>query len=83
MEEGKHDFSGQCAPKGNGTTWSTFSVGVFQWLPKAGGIGVKRSAVKVRVKGSSSNPEKVYDKAEEIVAALDAGTYTGKRNVIV
>jgi hypothetical protein len=39
--------------------------------------------VKVRVKGSCAAPEKVNAKAAEIAAALDAGTYTGKRNVSV
>ena len=81
--EGKHGFSGSCAPGGAGTLWHTFSVGVFQWVAKAGGRGVKKSAVKVRVKGVCSTPEKVYEKAAEIIAALDAGTYSGPRNVSV
>lgn len=83
MEAGKHGFSGACAPQGAGTRWSTFSVGVFQWVAKASGKGCKKSAVKVRVKGSCAAPEKVNAKAAEIVSALDAGTYTGKRNVSV
>jgi hypothetical protein len=66
-----------------GATISTFSVGIFQWLPKTNGKGCRKSAVKVRIRGSVKDFGAVYTKAAEIVAALDAGTYTGKRNVNV
>lgn len=52
-ELGKHGFSGSCAP-GNAFAHSgqeTFSVGIFEWLPKSSGSGLKRGPVKVRVKG--------------------------------
>ena len=80
----KHDFSGAYAPGGlSGFNNNTFSVGIFQWVPKANGKGLKKSAVKVRVKGYVSQPEKVYEAAKRICAELDAGTYTGKRYVSV
>lgn len=85
MEPGKHDFSGYCAPneKGSWKHQETFSVGIFQWLPKANWDCCKKSAVIVKVKGQTSDPEAVYAKAREIVAQLDAGTYTGTKNVTV
>lgn len=63
------DFAGSCAP-GNSSGWhhSTFSVGIFQWIPKNGGKGLKRSAVVRRVKGPSSDPEAVYAEARAICA---------------
>ena len=70
-----HGFDGSCAPtapKG----WEGqigFSVGVFEWLPKSGGKGLKRSAVKIRVKGFVRDAEKVYARARELCLALDAG----------
>jgi hypothetical protein len=51
----------------------TFSVGIFQWIPKANGKGLKKSAVKFRVKGSSKHPERVYEKAYEMCEFLDNG----------
>lgn len=72
--EGKHDYSGSCAP--GGAVYSnqqTFSVGVFQWLPKANGKGLKKSAVKLRVRGYSSQPGKVYHYAETACDDMDMG----------
>jgi hypothetical protein len=82
MEAGKHEFGGACDPSSHIYHHNlTFSVGIFQWVPKAGGKGLKRTAVKVRVTGFSSRPEGVYEAARKIVAELDAGTYTGKKHV--
>lgn len=84
---GGHDFDGHCAPGGSGAAYfggqATFSVGVFQWVPKSHSNGLKRGPVKVRVKGRCSDPELVYAKAREIASALDAGTYRGPKHVTV
>ena len=70
----KHDFDGACAPGWLGTIGQqTFSVGIFQWLPKANGKGLKRSPVCYRVKGSVSNDHKVYKRAREVCRLLDKG----------
>ena len=72
----KHDFSGSLAPDINGTTKfrvDTFSVGCFQWLPKKNGKGLKKSAVKFRVRGYVRDAEDVYSAAEKICRELDAG----------
>lgn len=83
MEAGKHDFEGSCAPLGKEIFGNqfTFSVGIFQWIPKSGGRGLKRSAVKVRVSGLCRYPEKVYALARRIANELDMGAYTGTKNV--
>lgn len=84
-EVGRHDFAGACVPGGI-SGWSgqrTFSVGIFRWIPTANGKSRKKSAVGVRVSGSCSDPELVYAKAREIVAALDAGTYHGPKSVVL
>jgi len=82
---GNHEYSGQCAP-GNGSMWSntTFSVGCYEMVPrKRDKSSSKRGPLKVRVRGLVSNSQAVYDKAEEICNQLDAGTYTGPKNVKV
>lgn len=61
------DFSGACSPGGPAQLacgQQTFSVGIFQWVPKAGGKGLKKSAVKYRLKGSFHNPEELYARAQ-------------------
>jgi hypothetical protein len=84
---GKHDFDGSCAPKEGhafgpcGFTRETFSVGVFQWVPKVRGQGVKRGPVKVRVKGFIGSAEAVRTTAAGICALLDIGAYTGPKVV--
>ena len=71
--EGKHDYSGSWSPGQAPGMCQTFSVGVFQWLPKANGKGLKKSAVKLRVRGSSSYPGKVYHYAETACDDFDMG----------
>lgn len=81
----KHGFDGSCAP-GASTGFASqigFSVGVFQWVPKSGGKGLKRTAVKVRVKGWVRDAEKVYSKAREVCQLLDAGGVVGQKSISV
>ena len=69
---GEWDFDGSCAPGGSYAGWQTFSLGIFQWVPKSGGKGLKRSKVTRRVKGYTSQPEEAFAKARTIVAELNA-----------
>ena len=78
----KHDYSGSCAPT-HPYAGGSFSVGIFQWVPKASGKGLKKTAVKYRVKGFSSNPEPVYARAEEICRMFDEGKDLGKKSEFV
>ncbi len=48
---------------------ATFSVGVFQWLPKANG-GLKKSTT-IRVNGYVADAEAVYGKADELCERLN------------
>ena len=86
MEIGKHGFSGACAPDSGGY-WAghyhTFSLGIFEWVNKASGQGLKKGPVRVRVSGDTNNAEAVNAKAEEIVRLLDAGIYSGPKRVRV
>ena len=83
----EHDFYGACAP-GNIENFgnNTFSVGIFQWWPKANGKGLKRSPVKYRVKGYVADAEKVYNRAREICKELDnpwrPSTFYGKSETV-
>lgn len=77
-------FSGSCEPgKHYCGGMETFSVGVFEVLPKVDGKGTKHGKVQVRVKGPISNPEAVYAKAREVVEQLTAGTYKGSKTIRV
>ena len=80
---GRHDFDGSCSPSKyvSHINHQTFSVGVFQWLLKTDKKSLKRSAVKVRVKGLVSDPEAVNARAREVAEQLDAGTYTGPKTI--
>ena len=50
--------------------YTTFSVGVFQWLPKAAGRGFKKSKT-IRILGYVSAPFDVYQKAAELCQRLN------------
>ncbi len=83
-ELNKHDYDGQCTPgSGNSAAYNSFSVGIFKWVAKSGGNGLKRTKAIVRVKGSVSAPQNVYEKAKEICEQLDNGTYNGKKTITV
>lgn len=80
---GTHGFAGNCAPGALNQLsgpQETFSVGVFEWLPKSSGKGVKKGPVKVRLRGSMSDPDEVYAAARSVCAQLDAGTYKGPKS---
>lgn len=66
------DYFGACEPTGK-NSWITFSLGIFQWLPKAGGRGLKRGKVIKRVRGNVIDKADVYAKADEIVDELNKG----------
>lgn len=74
----KHDYSGSFIPiDGHGRICSqeTFSVGIFQWVPKSSGEGLKKTAVKYRVRGYVAQDKAVYKRAEEICSRMDNGTW--------
>lgn len=77
----KHDFDGSCIPV-KGLTFpsqKTFSVGIFQWVPKASGNGLKKTPVKYRVFGLITQPESVFARAREICAAMDSGEWKSNK----
>jgi hypothetical protein len=78
-----YGFDGSCAPDGNWCAHNTFSYGVFPLVRTADGQRWKRGKVLVRVSGHSSNAEAVKAAAKRICDALDAGTYTGPKRVVV
>jgi hypothetical protein len=43
----------------------TFSVGIFQWVPRVSKKGLKKSAVVKRIRGRADKPENVYKRAQE------------------
>jgi hypothetical protein len=49
----------------------TFSVGVYQWLPKAAGKGLKKSNT-LRVHGYTADAESVYELASQLCRRLNA-----------
>jgi len=69
---GQYDFDGECAPSKGLAPYQTFSVGIFQLIPKARGRGIKRGKVFCRVKGFTSKPQRVYKLAEEICLRLNS-----------
>ncbi len=57
-------------PWGTKADVATFSVGVYQWLPKTSGKGLKRSNA-IRVAGYVAESAAVYAKADELCARLN------------
>ena len=80
---GSYDFAGSCSPQGGRCFvpfQRTFSVGCFRWTASARGEP-KKGRVEVRVSGPVDRWADVEAKAREICLELDAGTYTGPKNV--
>jgi len=64
---GDWDFDGSCRPGSGLMSCNTFSVGIFQWVAKSNKNGIKRSAVVKRIRGFTSNPQKVYSEAKNYI----------------
>jgi hypothetical protein len=81
---GTHQYNGAHAPVQGQIHWNTtFSLGIFEWVPKVNGKECKKGKVKVRVRGLCNNAPGVFNVADRICKELDAGTYTGKKTVTV
>jgi hypothetical protein len=52
--------------------YQTFSVGIFQWVTKASGKGLKKTGVTSRVLGYTEDPDRVFEKATQICRRLNA-----------
>ena len=65
------DYDGSYDPAKNQFHSDTFSVGIFQWIPKEASEGLKKGKAVYRVKGFTGNPDEVYYKAEQICSALN------------
>jgi len=74
-----HDFSGSCSPGSIMAPQKTFSVGIFKWVSKANGKGLKKSAVIHRVRGYVSDPEEVYKVAGNLCDYFDNGGVKKKK----
>lgn len=62
----------------------TFSVNIFKWIYKDNPKnGLKKSPCVVRVSGPTSDPDKVYLAANEIVCKLNNDAWSGKKSVTV
>lgn len=59
----------------------TFTITIFQWQKKRGGKSLKRTKGKVRIIAIPQDYDAALEKAEEIAAALDKGTYSGSPKV--
>lgn len=83
---GQHDFDGQCNPSGGNeysSSQNTFSVGIFEYVTKKNGLGLKRGPVKVRVRGPVGALWRVHAMAKRIRDELDRGVYRGPKQVTV
>lgn len=79
-QAGQWDWDGSCKPHGGVVGWpgmQTFSVGIFQWVAKSSGKGVKRSKTVERIKGPVSRAEEIYAKARARCAELNGGSPDG------
>lgn len=78
-ELNRHDFSGSYAPGSIMASQRTFSVGIFKWIARANGSGLKKSAVIHRVRGYVFDPDEVYGVAGNLCDYFDDGGKKKKR----
>ena len=78
---GEWDYYGACDPAHHNVAAGfmgpeTFSVGIFQWVPKANSNtyaanrGMKHGPIIARFSGPTAHPEQVYAKARAFIAHL-------------
>jgi hypothetical protein len=69
----EYDFDGACAPGQPGAYAHavSFSLGIFQWIPRASKKGLKRGKVVRRIKGYLRNPEEALGRARAVCEELN------------
>lgn len=80
---GKHDYDKESAERFASWGGKSFSVNIFQWGLKSNGKEMKPLKGLVRVSGSPSNKEKVFEFCENVVKDLDANLWDGRKSVTV
>jgi hypothetical protein len=60
------DYDGACLK--SAWTMATVSVGIFQWVPRARGKGLKRGKVVKRIRGYRDHEQTIYAEAERWIA---------------
>lgn len=69
------DYDGACSPAALGHAGQeTFSLGIFQWIPKANGGGLKRGKVIRRIRGRCDNAAAVFDVAIALCKSMNEST---------
>ena len=76
-KEGLWDYHGEFDPA-RGWHFTTFSVGIFQWVMRADGKGLKRGKVLERIRGYANNREDVYRRAQDKCDRLNAHDKDGQ-----
>ncbi len=79
---GRWDYDGACAPEKRLDGWryprhlpdgvTYFTLGCFQWVPRANGNGVKRGKVRYRIKGNMHDPRTAFQEADAYCAKMEA-----------
>jgi len=72
---GTWDYFGECDPAYNKFNFKTFSVGVFQWCEKKS-RGTKKLPIVQRIKGYTSSPGLVYEKALALIVEKENANKT-------
>jgi hypothetical protein len=80
---GKHDYDKESAERFASWGGKSFSVNIFQWGLKSNGKEMKPLKCVVRVSGSPSNKEKVFEYCEHVVRLLDEGEWDGRKTVFI
>lgn len=81
---GKHDYDKEKSTlMADCRSFTTFSIGIFQWNLKKSGKSMKRGNVIVRVHSSSLLKDHAFEIAENIVLDLDKGEWDGRKNVYI
>jgi hypothetical protein len=77
-----HGWRSACDPltKTDCWTYQTFSVSFFRIVPKSSGKGDKKKSIGYRLSGPCLHRDDVVKRANEIVAALDAGWVPSKKS---
>jgi hypothetical protein len=66
---GDWDYDGACV---NESGWETVSIGIFQWILRANGKGVKRGKVVKRIRGPRGNLAALCMQAEAWILNRDS-----------
>jgi len=78
---GKYDYNRESCEEVLSRGFATFSIAIFQLVPKSGKKQLKRGKTAVRIIADCQNKDAAFSMADKVVKLLDIGEWDSRKTV--